>query len=261
MTCSAKLGQNFLYDPRLAGRLADLLPPITEKILEIGPGRGILTERILEKFPQQIPILVEIDPDLYAALLERFSRRVEIIQSDIRAVSLAECFPGGRFFLIGNLPYYLSREIIDWTMAQADLIQGGLFMLQREFVGKILNGDNPANAQAAFFQLLFESRREFNLAPGSFQPRPRVVSTVFRFERRSGILNSTPPGLYPFLKTAFSHPRKTLANNLGNLIPRVHLIESFQKCRVDGLTRPAQLSAERYFELFSVINPGDLPER
>ena len=111
MPKSAKLGQNFLHDRNVARKIVDLLHEQQRPLLEIGAGKGILSELLLERFAGRQVTLVEIDPALAAELERRFRGRAEIIGSDILQVDLAALFPRDKVTVIGNLPYHISKPL------------------------------------------------------------------------------------------------------------------------------------------------------
>lgn len=107
---SARLGQNFLRDANIARRIVDLVPPGSGPLLEIGAGKGILSERLVGKFPGRRIALVEIDAFLLAELERRFHGRAEILHQDILQLDLAALFPGKTVTLVGNLPITSPRR-------------------------------------------------------------------------------------------------------------------------------------------------------
>jgi 16S rRNA (adenine1518-N6/adenine1519-N6)-dimethyltransferase len=216
MAKAAKIGQNFLHDKNIAAKIINAFLPQPGPVLEIGAGPGILSAMLLEKIPAGDITLVEIDRFLAQRLRERFGDRVRIMESDILGIDLAKLFPQeqhkssadfggsdlsvpqgqhkssadfggsdlsvpqGQVAVIGNLPYHISKALVDWFIAQRAGISAAVLMLQKDFVDKLLSkpGGKKYNAQSVVFQLLFQARRCFNVSAGSFTPAPRIMSTV-----------------------------------------------------------------------------------
>jgi len=213
-----KLGQNFLHDRRIAARIANIVLQTNNTILEIGPGKGIITG-ILAEAPGKIRIIaVEKDEELYNNLSNAALSGVELVNQDILKLNIAEISEGRSLTILGNIPYYISKEILDWIIYGNKLISNGTLMVQKEFFHKVTSspGSKIYNAQSVIFGLVFDSINLFKVKPGAFSPPPKVTSTVFSFKKsESGPGPDDIPGLYTMLKTAFIHRRKTLTNNLG----------------------------------------------
>lgn len=247
MTAS-RLGQNFLVNREAAARIAGLVPADDSPLLEIGPGRGALTEHLPVLFPGRPLVLLEKDPKLAAELAGRFGPEITILNQDVLSCDPNQLFPGRPVSLLGNLPYYLSRETIDWVLKQRNLIKHGVFMVQREFLRKLSTG---GNAQGLFFNSLFSLQGHFSVSPGSFAPPPRVFSEVFSFQPRPGSEAEPSSAYYSFLKLAFSQRRKTLLNNLGQRFHAERVRQALaklslsEKCRAEQLPGSALLAIYR----------------
>lgn len=256
MPRSAKLGQNFLVNRGVAEKIVSALPSPHGPIVEVGPGRGILTELLLERGGAQEILLIEVDPTWSAHLAERFTGRVRILTADVLGVSLAELFPGRSVQVIGNFPYYISRRLAAWLIANHSALSGGVAMLQKEFVDKLLPaGDGPAgNAQAALFHRLFRGRRLFDVQPGSFAPRPRVVSSVFSFHAVGDVPAREIPEYETFLAAAFAERRKTLANNLSHHRPRADVEAALAAAGLEIRQRAESLRPDELYGLFRALS-------
>ncbi len=236
-----KLGQNFLHDRNIAGRIAKLVTGQKELIVEIGPGKGIMTEILAGSSSEKI-IAVEKDPVLYENLKLKNLNGLEILNGDILETEPAELSGGRKITLIGNIPYYISKEIIDWIIKGNKIIEKGALMVQKEFFQKITSepGTKIYNAQSVMFRTLFEIGKEFDVGPGAFSPPPKVTSTVFTFTKRGQVpFPGDLESYYRFLKTAFSHRRKTLINNMGKDYDKT-IISEF----LESNTLPLNIRAE-----------------
>jgi 16S rRNA (adenine1518-N6/adenine1519-N6)-dimethyltransferase len=257
MSKSAKLGQNFLHDKNIAAKIMNVFLPQQGPVLEIGPGPGILSALLLEKVPAEQVTLVEIDRFLAAALRQRFGAAPRIIEEDILKIDLASLYPQERVAVIGNLPYHISKELIDWFMAQRDRIGAAVLMLQKDFVDKILAapGGKQFNAQSVLFQLLFRSRRVFDVPPGAFSPRPKVVSTVIMSEQAEPPIQYAEE-FYAFVRQCFAGRRKTLANNLAGRFPPAVLAAALAAAGAGAQARAEQLRPERFASLWRALGGG-----
>lgn len=175
------LGQHFLTDPRILARIADALELRPgETVIEIGPGRGALTERLLERAGRVVA--VEIDRALAARLRERWpgDPRLEVVERDVLEVSLGELVPGD-FALVGNIPYYITTPILFHAL-RAPRPSRAVYLLQREVAERMVAspGGREYGALSANLQALARVELLFRVSAGAFNPPPRVESAVVR---------------------------------------------------------------------------------
>lgn len=217
-----KLGQNFLVDDRARFAIVDALGDIRDRVIfEIGPGHGAITEILAERCRRLIAI--EFDPSLAAELRFRFRNHpnVEILEADILEVDLAELVPAGETAdLVGNLPYYITSEILLRIFAAG--VRGALaravVMMQREVAERVAAnpGTRDFGLLSATAQMHARVQDLFTLPPEAFAPPPDVHSTVLLLEMapRFGELDVDPAGFERLLRASFAQKRKTLLNNL-----------------------------------------------
>ena len=255
MAKSAKLGQNFLHNKNVAAKIVTEFLPQPGPVLEIGAGPGILSELLLEKIPASQLTLVEIDPFLVQNLRQRFGSQLQIIDRDILDIDLAGMYPDEHVGIIGNLPYLISKDLIDWLIRQRAAIGSAVFMLQKDFVDKLLSppGGKKYNAQSVVFQLLFQARRCFNVSPGSFIPRPRIVSTVLSVRPAESPLEVNVDKFHDFVKLCFVERRKTLWNNLAPHFEKHVLFATATACGLSDHARAEQLSAASFLAFFTAL--------
>ncbi len=262
MSSHSHIGQNFLVNRNVAEKIVKRFLPVEGNILEIGPGKGILTDLLL-KYCQDDKknkiTAVELDVSLYYKLKDKFAGNAEIIQilnRDILKVDLSRIFPceDEKVNVIGNVPYYISKELMDWTIAFHRNIRKGMFMMQKEFVDKLASspGSKDYNAQSVMFNGLFRLEKCFDVQPGSFSPQPRIKSTVFLFE--PGVLEWVDKidihEFYRFLHICFLNRRKTLLNNLSALPGAERFGESFEKHGINPKARAEQLTIKDFLKIF-----------
>jgi 16S rRNA (adenine1518-N6/adenine1519-N6)-dimethyltransferase len=226
-------GQHFLHDSGSIQRIVGTLAPAAgETVLEIGPGRGALTAALCHKaWPVRA---VEVDAALAQYLRAQLpARQLEIWQADILQLTL----PAGSYYLVGNLPYNISSQILFWLLAHRKQIREAVVMLQAEVADRICAA--PGNKTYGVLSVLlgryFERQRCFRLKKGAFVPPPKVTSAVLKLKRHTP-LPSQPrfESLQYVVKTAFQQRRKTLRNALsGSGIP---LPEAWQTRRAEELS-------------------------
>jgi len=213
-----KLGQNFLINKGIAKKTVEALFPVKKTILEIGPGKGILTDLLIDKLEKKNLsvnlILIELDEVLALALREKDSNYT-VINDNITNIKLCD-FNDKNVQIIGNVPYYISKEIIDWVILNENYIDSGVLMFQKEFIEKLLYPKDikDKNPQGLIFNYIFAAEKIMAVSPGSFFPIPKVSSSVFRFDKAEKKNNIDVLEFYEFLKICFKKRRKTLLNNL-----------------------------------------------
>ena len=213
-----RFGQNFLTDAAAIRRIvAALDPAASENILEIGPGRGALTEALLEAVPAISAI--EIDRDLAALLRSRYAEdRLRLIERDVLDVAFDALAQKAPLVIAGNLPYNISKPVAMKLVLERRAVLRAVLMFQREVADRLtaLPGNSAYGPLTVLAGRAYRIERLFDLAPGAFRPRPKVVSTVTRWTPREA--GALPESLVAPLKTvlgaAFAHRRQTLRKNL-----------------------------------------------
>ncbi len=237
-----RLGQHFLIKGSILERIARAACPEREPlVIEIGPGRGALTEKLLARAARVVA--VELDPALAEHLRARFPE-VEVVESDILAADLA---PYGPAVIAGNLPYYITSPILEKVLRQD--FRRAVFLVQKEVADRLTARPGSRDygyltVQTAVFS---NARKLFEVKPSAFQPPPKVDSAVVLLEPRAPAVTD-PAAFLRFAGLAFQHKRKTIRNNL---------IETYGKERIDswpeaGL-RAEQLSLAELIGLYERI--------
>ena len=213
-------GQNFLVDEGVVGRIVRALDPRgDETIIEIGPGRGALTEQLLERAGRLVAI--ELDRNLVPILRERYEDRENFTLVEADALEVDYCSivaPDASARVVANLPYNISTAILQRLLEQRRCLTEMFLMLQREVVERITAA--PASSErgylSVFVQAYSEAEALFDVAPGAFRPVPKVWSTVVRLRARpplsAGVVDEKL--LWRVVGTGFSQRRKTILNNL-----------------------------------------------
>jgi 16S rRNA (adenine1518-N6/adenine1519-N6)-dimethyltransferase len=180
-----KFGQHFLGDERVLHAIAAAVAPSEgDTIIEIGPGRGALTD-ILAGLPNKL-VAVEIDRALAAQLSERYrsKKNVEIIERDVLEVDIAE-LATGPFVVVGNVPYYITTPILFHVM-RPPFPRHAVFLVQREVAERIVSGPDTRayGALSANVQAVANAEILLNVPPRAFRPPPKVDSAVVRITPR-----------------------------------------------------------------------------
>jgi len=266
-----KLGQHFLNEEEYARRIVDALGDISQStVLEIGPGRGILTEQ-LAKGARRL-IAVEMDRVLAAQLRLKFGmyRNVEIIEADVLSIDIDSLFgpkPGlGRpgielkpepVKVVGNLPYYITSDIVLRLFKFAKYFDCMVIMVQREVADRIAAepGGRDYGVLSATAQLHARVEKLFTVPPGAFSPPPKVFSAVLRLtmdpqQQKLGVVGD---GFIDFLRLSFGQKRKTLWNNLKGSYDDGQLKRALAAAKVKPTARAETLSLEQSAAIYRAL--------
>ena len=272
-----RIGQHFLADDSAAARIVNALGDVSQStVLEIGPGRGALTSLLASRSRRLIAI--ELDRVLAAQLRMKFSNasNVEIIEGDILAIDFHSLFgpkPGASrpalvhkpepAHVVGNIPYYITSDILLRIFEFRQYFSTIVIMVQREVADRITARPGGSNygLLSATAQLYANVEKLFTLQPGAFSPPPKVQSTVIRLTIAAKLANLdvAEGGFVEFLKLSFGQKRKTLWNNLKSRYEPDVLRAALQKTGVKPTVRAEALSLEKTAALFralTTVNPG-----
>jgi 16S rRNA (adenine1518-N6/adenine1519-N6)-dimethyltransferase len=231
-----RFGQHFLHDPRVLARILDSIAPQRGEVLvEIGPGEGALTRRLLERV--ETVQAIELDRDLAAALAAEFPQSLILHQADALEFDYS-VFPAG-MRLVGNLPYNISTPLLFHLSRFAERVRDMHFMLQREVVDRMVAMHSSAEygRLSVALQARFSIHKLFYVSKGAFRPPPKVESAVVRLVPRANPLCVDEQ----LLRKAFSARRKTLRNALPGT--------DWAASGIDPGLRPENLSVEDYARL------------
>ncbi len=220
MRAKRSLGQNFLTGDHYPQRIvASVSPQPSDILIEIGPGHGALTQKLLATGARLIA--VELDADLLPELNTRFSSypNFQLVAADALKLEIGPLLePGARARIVANLPYYISTPIMQRLIEQRQHIIDMTLMLQREVVERIVAA--PGGKEYGYLSVLtqFYCRAEklFDVPPGAFRPAPKVWSSVLRLTVReaAAVPVRSEERFLTLIKVLFAQRRKTLLNNL-----------------------------------------------
>ena len=271
-----RLGQHFLSDPRILDRIVDALAlEGHETVVEIGPGRGGLTDRLIPRAARVA--VIEIDRALAARLRAKYESepKVEVIERDALAVSLAAAAAGAladgtvsaptgdesavaSFVVVGNVPYYITTPLLFHSLAPPRPSRA-VFLVQREVAERIVApaGSESYGALSANVQAVADARLMFRVPPGAFQPPPKVDSAVIRLVARDRPLISRDEEV-PYRKLvqgAFGLRRKQMRKVLRTLtgLDAADADAVLEISGVDPGVRPETLAPERFAAILRAL--------
>lgn len=212
------LGQHFLHEQGVIHKIVDAVSvPDGGRVVEIGPGTGALTGELVQRFDQVTAI--EIDRRVIADLREQYPN-LEVIQQDILKVDWDSLLKRGEpVTVVGNLPYYITSQILFSIMEQRSRLESAVLMMQKEVAARLVSpiGTKAYGILSVQTQLMSEPELLFDVAPGAFTPPPGVTSSVVRLMFNRPPLACTDSSLKRVVRTAFQQRRKKLSNSLAPL--------------------------------------------
>lgn len=250
-----RFGQHFLHESFVIDKIISAISPRkTDHMIEIGPGLGALTERLLPCLKSLT--VIELDKDLIPLLEEKCAVLGELIvyQGDVLKIDFHHLSKVKQLWrLVGNLPYNISTPLLFHCIRQAPLIQDMHFMLQKEVVDRIISQPGQASygRLSVMIQYYCQVEKLFNVKPGAFQPPPKVDSAVIRLiPYRILPYKADDPLLFAeIVKKAFSHRRKMLHNNLAEWLQE----REFEQLNINSSLRPEQLNISDYVKLANFV--------
>ncbi len=249
-----RFGQNFLIDGRVVDAiLASITASSSDTIVEIGPGHGAITEGLYAS--QCDLILIELDRDLVPGLLASFvsqsPERCRLLNKDVLKVDFTRL--GSALRIVGNLPYNISTPLLFKLLERGDQIQDIHVMLQKEVVNRIAAapGESAYGRLGVMIQATAHVESLIDVPPECFAPPPKVNSGVIRIipDANKRALIESMDTLALLVRQAFSQRRKTLKNNLKNLLN----LEDFEILGINPTDRPERLSVRTYVELANYL--------
>jgi 16S rRNA (adenine1518-N6/adenine1519-N6)-dimethyltransferase len=252
-----KLGQHFLTDPSVTERIvAEAGVKPGDRVLEIGPGRGILTRELLHA--GAVVHAVELDADLYTRLKEetRGDNNITLERGNALRFEFGSFTPP--YSIVSNLPYSVATALVQKFIENAGFISSMTLMVQAEVGERITAkvGDSHYGSFSVYTGYHLETSYLFTVPPDAFRPRPKVNSAVIRLVPRK-----TPPvtvededGFFRFVQTSFMHRRKTMRNNLKGLWQGAGPVEDIiVKAGINPTARPEEISLEKFAALYGIF--------
>ncbi|MDD3487027.1 MAG: 16S rRNA (adenine(1518)-N(6)/adenine(1519)-N(6))-dimethyltransferase RsmA [Candidatus Moranbacteria bacterium] len=273
-----KLGQNFLTDESVAKKIVESAKlSKKDNVLEVGPGKGILTKYLAEKAGRILA--VEIDEKLAEKLLARFCHscanrnpekfklsqnpwipglardgKIKIITGDILKINLPETIESnnfGSYKVVANLPYYITSKIIRLFLETKYPPREMIFMIQKEVAERIVALDKKESILSISVKFYADPEIVFYVPKEKFKPIPEVDSAVIKLKRKNKIPNIDTKIFFHLVRTGFSSKRKKLINNLssGLHLPKEEISGILKKSGIDPEVRAEKLSIENWIKL------------
>jgi len=258
-------GQNFLIDPNYIKKIISALNlKKDETVIEIGAGRGALTEKLLESGANVIAI--ELEREMITVLKEKFGgfENFTLIEQDALKIDFQELIKtqdqNPKTKLVANLPYYISTAILQKLIEQRACFSEMILMFQREVVERITA--EVGNKERGFLTVLVEAflsaEKLFDVSPNAFRPAPKVWSAVVRLIPKNEAAFDDEKLFRELISAGFAQKRKTILNNLKNAPPalrgKIGDADRFlEKAQIAPIRRAESLSLEEWKQIFKVL--------
>ena len=244
-----RLGQHFLARTSVLQRIASVAVSSPDlAVLEIGPGRGALTQFLIPAASRVVA--VEVDQVLVHYLQEKFrgEANFSVVQGDVLQTDLTQWGPVS---VAGNLPYYITSPIIERILALGPLLLNAVFLIQKEVADRIVSG--PGSRDYGYLsvscQVLAETKYITTVPPAAFRPPPKVDSAVIQLLPREQPLVPDVPGFLKFASACFKQKRKTLRNNLAPVYGKERI-----EAQPEAGLRAEQLSVDQLASLYQRLS-------
>lgn len=255
ITPKKSLGQNFLQDENIARKIVDSLHVRTDDVvIEVGPGKGALT-KYLHSHAKKV-IAIEVDERAVQVLQEMLGETVEIIHSDVLEVSLTSLAKRmkSRVRVVGNIPYYITSDILFWLFDNHEAVSDATLMVQLEVAQRFVA--KPRTKEygilSVFTQFYSVPELLFKVSRNSFYPKPNVDSAVVRFNFNREIPECNLQLFRNVVRATFGKRRKTLRNGLRYM---GFTEEQLENIAFDLTKRPEDLSLEQFLTLSKLLEP------
>ena len=246
------LGQNYLVDQNIINKIVNVLNIKDKDIIEIGPGRGALTEAIIKRKPKSL-VLIEKDLKLYDYLKSKYSldKKINVFNEDILKFKLEKKIKKDTV-IFGNLPYNISSQILVKMimLKETSLFSDLIFMFQKELANRIVGkfGTKDYGRLYVLTNYSFDISKKFDVSPNCFLPKPKVFSTVLHFtkKKQNSLKIKKIKNLEKITNILFSNKRKMINKNIRKIFKKN------ENLSIKGLNlkfRPSEIKPEKYYEI------------
>jgi len=253
------LGQHFLSDSRTAGRIldaADLSP--NDLVVEIGPGRGVLTRRLVDRVKRVVAI--ELDGELASALPSRlgFPANLTCIEADARDIDLAQLIaPENCYKVVANLPYYAANPIVRRLLESQPKPDVLVVMVQQEVAKNMVAQPGDMRILSVATQFYAKAKMVCSVPPKYFRPTPKVTSAVVRLDVLSepAVEVASEDEFFKVVRAGFAAPRKQIRNSLsqGLGIEPAVAGQILERAGVDATRRPQTLDIPEWASIYRAM--------
>jgi len=261
-----RFGQNFLKDTTVLNKIIQSMSTNDRKLVEIGPGLGDLTQKLLEVKPVKA---YEVDRDLCGHLREKFHKEIKEGRLELIQIDVLECFKDkslaeNSYDIVANLPYYIATKIILEALHD-DKCSSLIVMVQKEVAKKFssLVKTKEFGSLAILSQSIADTELLFDVSPDSFEPAPKVTSSILKIVKNREFTQGVNPlfksvkefdGFKKYLKVSFSSPRKTWVKNISSIYNREFAKSLLSKSGITHSVRPHELSVTNHLNLYKEIS-------
>lgn len=269
-----KFGQNFLQDSTVKHKIIQAMPNNERKLIEIGPGLGDLTQKLLEVKPL---VAYEIDSELCVYLRDKFSKEIKNSELIIKEGDVLKAFEKGslsnnEYDLIANLPYYIATTIILKALRDP-LCKSMIVMIQKEVAQKFAAPckTKEFTSLAILAQTIGKAEILFDVPPEAFEPPPKVISSVLRIAKNREYVDIDNNSVFEdsaeldsfenYLKSAFSAPRKTFLKNISSLYPKDKAKNILNNLEYIQSIRPHEISVSNHHKIFRELQSDGRKKR
>jgi len=269
MHAKKRFGQNFLKDTSVLHKIIQSMPKNSRKLIEIGPGLGDLTQRLLEVKPL---VVYEIDRNLCVHLKDKFSDEENAGRFTLVAGDVLEEFKKGSlaqepYDMVANLPYYIATTIILEALKDP-MCKSMVIMIQKEVAKKFAAPPKSKEftSLAILAQSIAKTRILFDVGPESFEPQPKVTSSILMIEKEREYIKDDFPGVFDkpedlqmfenYLRYSFKAPRKTWLKNISAKFEKSKANLLLEKYGFPITIRPHEISVSSHHLLFKELNEG-----
>lgn len=250
----AKLGQHFLTSSAIANSVVDAVDVVKgETVLEIGPGKGILTEALLKK--GAYVVAVEKDPAMVLILNEKFpeeirSKQLTIHEGDARELTPDVLFPKGKYKVAANIPYYITGELIRTCITSKNQPATVALLVQKEVAERIARSKKESILSLSV-KVYGTPRYVKTVKRGSFNPPPSVDSAILSIKSIShnALKNIGDENFFKVVKAGFAQKRKTLLGNLKKIFAPERVEKAWALCTLSAGTRAEDVPLATWLKL------------
>ena len=245
-------GQNFLIEPQICERIVKALKiDVNDKVIEVGPGLGSLTH-YLSLYENEFTV-VDIDLRMvnFLKVIYKESPNINVVANDIRKTDVSQYTK-----VIGNLPYNITTEAIQYFLLNAVKTTRMVFMIQSETLAHFYDvSGKEYGPTSVLIHLLGNIEKLFSVKAGSFYPVPKCSSSVFAINIHPNVDRESAIKAFKVAKQLFINRRKTISNNLLNYLKDKNLVNQLcSDLELNPLLRPEQISPEMYLRISEYLN-------
>lgn len=264
LTAKISLGQNFLVDEKVIDKIVANMDESDDlAIIEIGPGLGALTEKLLLKCKKLVSI--EIDKNMVEILSDTIQdEKFTLIHENILKFDLEELVSELKsqyrdVYLIANLPYYITSDILMSVFKLETMIDQIMVMVQTEFGERLVSKHNTKEYRplTVVSKTLYKSKMNFNISKNVFYPKPKITSSIVKMNLKEHSITNKEKYI-EFVELCFTQKRKTLYNNLKTSLDTDLVLEILKEAKIEENMRPAQLDIADYIRLFEVYDEKEI---